>query len=150
MTTGLGLNPAALIGLITVGTVTKASGSSSGSLSLGFSAASTAFDYLAIGEADADLTVAVNDHDGGTTPKTFVVRITGTNDAPVIDAIAQKNLSEQADTSALTATIPVTFADVDLTDVGHTAVVTQASAGGVTTGLGLNPAGLIGLITAGR
>ena len=54
-----------------------------------------------------------------------MVTITGTNDAPVIAAIAQQDLDEQTDTSTLTATIPVTFSDVDLTDVGHTAEVTM-------------------------
>ena len=149
-TSGLGLNEAALIALMTVGTVNKASGSSSGSLSLGFAAASTAFDYLADGEVlTLTYTVAVNDHDGGTTPQTFVITITGSNDAPTIDAIAQHDLDEQTDTSPLTATVAVTFGDVDLTDVGHTAQVTHAVASGVTSGLGLNEAALIALMTVG-
>ena len=49
-------------------------------------------------------------------------------------------LHEQTDTSTLTATIAVTFTDVDLTDVGHTAQVTHAVTSGVTTGLVLNEA----------
>ena len=135
---------------MTPGAVTKPSGSSSGSLSLGFSAASTAFDYLAVGDTlTLTYTVAINDHDGGITSQTFVVTITGTNDAPVIDAIAQQNLPEQTGTSPLTATIPVTFTDVDLTDVGHTAQVTQAVASGVTTGLLLDETALIALMTPG-
>ena len=78
------------------------------------------------------------------TPQTFVVTITGSNDAPTIDAIAQQDLDEQTDTGPLTATIAVTFADVDLTDVGHTAQVTQAVASGVTTGLLLDEGDLSG------
>ncbi len=147
-TTGLGLNTAGLIGLITPATVIKAAGSSSGSVDLGFSAASTAFDYLGIGDTlMLTYTVAINDLDGGTTTQTFVVNITGTNDAPVINAITQQTLPEQTGTSPLATTIPVTFTDVDLTDIGHTALVTNAVASGATTGLGLNTAGLIGLIT---
>ena len=94
-------------------------------------------------------TVAIDDHDGGVTPQTFVVTIKGTNDAPVIDAITQQDLTEQTDTAPLTTTIPVTFTDVDLTDIGHTAAITHAVASGVTTGLALDEAGLIALIDAG-
>ncbi len=45
-TNGLALNETALIALITPEDVTKAAGSTSGSVELSFSAASTAFDYL--------------------------------------------------------------------------------------------------------
>ena len=149
-TTGLALGEAALIALVKPGTVTKAAGSTAGSVDLSFSAASTAFDYLAKGEVlTLTYTVAIDDGDGGVTPKTFVVTVTGTDDAPVVANIAQQNLTEQTDTTALTATIPVTFTDVDLTDVGHTAKVTQAVATGTTTGLALDPAALIALVTPG-
>jgi VCBS repeat-containing protein len=149
-TTGLALDTAALIALVTPGAVTKAAGSSSGSVDLSFSAASTAFDYLAKGEVlTLTYTVAINDGDGGTTPKTFVVTVTGTNDAPVIADIAQKDLTEQTDSSALTATIPVTFTDVDLNDVGHAAAITGVTLDGDTDGLGLNASELIALVSAG-
>ena len=46
-TTGLALDETALIALVTPGMVTKAAGSSAGSVDLSFSAASTVFDYLA-------------------------------------------------------------------------------------------------------
>jgi VCBS repeat-containing protein len=149
-TTGLALGEAALIALVKAGTVTKAAGSTAGSVDLSFSAASTAFDYLAKGEVlTLTYTVSIDDGDGGVTPKTFVVTVTGTDDAPVIADIAQQNLTEQIDTKLLAATIPVTFTDVDLTDVGHTATVTQAVATGTTTGLALDPAALIALVTPG-
>ena len=90
----------------------------------------------------------MTDH-GGVVSTPITVTISGTNDAPAIAAIAQQNLDEQTDTSTLTATIPVTFTDVDLRDVGHTAAVTHAVASGVTTGLGLNEAALIALMTVG-
>ena len=78
-----------------------------------------------------------------------MVTVEGTNDAPVIDAIAQSDLTEQTDTDPLTTSIAVTFTDVDLTDVGHTATVTAAVTAGVTDGLALDEAGLIALVTPG-
>ena len=149
-TTGLALNQAALIALVTPGAVTKAVGSSAGSVDLSFSAVSTAFDYLAKGEVlTLTYTVSIDDGDGGVTPKTFVVTVTGTDDAPVIANISQKNLAEQTDTAPLTATIPVTFTDVDLTDVGHSADITGVVATGATTGLALDQAALMALVTPG-
>ncbi len=68
---------------------------------------------------------------------------------PSIDVIAPQDLFEQSNTADLTATIAVTFTDVDLSDIGHTAEVTHAAPTGVTTGLALNEAGLIGLINVG-
>ena len=80
-TTGLALDQAALIALVTPGTATKNAGSSSGSIALSFSAASTVFDYLAKDEVlTLTYTVAIDDGDGGVTSQTFVVTITGTND----------------------------------------------------------------------
>src|SRR5258705_3944065 len=152
ITTGLaGLSDAQLEALLTPGVVTKASGSAAGSVDLGFSAAATVFDYLAKDQVvTLTYTLTINDGDGGVTTKDFVVQVTGTNDAPVIDAIAQKDLTEQSDTDALTATIPVTFTDVDLADVGHTATITAVARSGVTTGLaGLSDAQLEALLTPG-
>ena len=84
-TTGLALNEAALIALVTPGAVTKAAGSTAGTVDLSFSAASTAFDYLAKGEVlTLTYTVAIDDRDGGVTSEDFVVTVTGTNDAPSI------------------------------------------------------------------
>ncbi|QHO73702.1 hypothetical protein ACH79_14630 [Bradyrhizobium sp. CCBAU 051011] len=148
-TSGLALDETALIALVTPGVVTKAAGSSAGSVGLSFSAASTAFDYLAKDEVlTLTYTVAIDDGEGGTT-KTFVVTVTGTDDAPVIANIAQKDLTEPTDTSALTATIPVTFSDVDLSDIGHTAAITSVMTSGKTAGLALDNAALIALVEPG-
>ncbi|MDP1867491.1 MAG: VCBS domain-containing protein, partial [Bradyrhizobium sp.] len=121
-----------------------------GSVTWSYDLADNQFDFLAVGETLV-LTYAatVNDGHGGVVSTPITVTVTGTNDAPAITAIAQRDLDEKIDTSPLTATIAVTFADVDLTDVGHTAQVTQAVASGVTTGLGLNEAALIALMTVG-
>jgi VCBS repeat-containing protein len=149
-TTGLALDETALISLVMPGAVTKESGSSSGSVDLSFSAASAAFDYLAKDEIlTLTYTVAIDDGDGGVTPQTFVVTVTGTDDAPVIADIAQQNLTEQTDTAPLTATIPVTFSDVDLADIGHGADITGVAASGDTTGLALDNAALIALVMPG-
>ena len=77
-TNGLALNEAALIALIKPEDVTKAAGSTSGSVELSFSAASTAFDYLAQGQVlTLKYTVAIDDGDGGVTSRDFVITVTG-------------------------------------------------------------------------
>ncbi len=149
-TAGLVLTSDQLMALVTPGAVTKDSGSGSGSINMGFSALATAIDYLAAGEVlTLTYTVAVNDGDGGITPQTFVVTITGTNDAPVINAISPTALTEQTNTAALTASIPVTFTDVDLTDIGHTASITDVVASDTTAGLVLTTEQLMALVTPG-
>ncbi len=150
ITSGLALTDTQLKVLVTPGTVTKTSGSSAGSVDLAFSSASTDFDYLSVGEIlTLTYTLTVNDGDGGITTKDFVVTITGTNDAPVIAAMAQSDLTEKTDTSALTTTIAVSFSDVDLTDTGHSATITGIAKSGITTGLALTDTQLKALVTPG-
>ena len=73
-----------------------------GSKSWSFSAPDSYFDYLADGETvTLTYTVEVDDHHGGVTSQDIVVTVNGSNDAPVIAAIAQQSLAEQTDTSAL-------------------------------------------------
>ncbi|MEP5489563.1 MAG: VCBS domain-containing protein [Anderseniella sp.] len=121
-----------------------------GSTGWTYDVANADIDFLGA-EDSVELTyvVTIDDGNGGTATQNVVVTINGTNDAPVVAAIAQSDLSEQTDTSALTATIAVSFLDVDLTDVGHSAAVTEAEATGVTDGLALDEAGLIALMTPG-
>ena len=57
--------------------------------------------------------------------------ITGTNDAPAVYAIAQQDIDVPTSPGTLTASIPVTFTDVDLTDL-HAARITHVEATGVT------------------
>ncbi len=120
-TTGLALDSTALIGLVTVDSTSKASGSDSGSTAVTFSAASTAFDYLAAGETiTITYTLQVDDGDGGTDTTTFDVVITGTNDDPTITSgstTATGAITEDATTPNLSATGTIAFNDVDLTDV---------------------------------
>ena len=75
--------------------------------------------------------------------------INGSNDAPDIADIAQQGLAEQTDAAPLTTTIPVTFTDLDLSDVGHSATITEAVATGTTTGLALDETALIALVKPG-
>ncbi|MDD3328153.1 MAG: tandem-95 repeat protein, partial [Zoogloea sp.] len=108
-----------------------------------------AFNYLSAGE-QLTLTYTVRASDGtATTDHNVVVTVTGTNDAPVVASIAQHDLTEQADTGALTTSVTVSFTDVDLTDTGHAVSVTAATASGDTDGLALDEAGLIALVTPG-
>jgi VCBS repeat-containing protein len=139
-TAGLaGLTDAQLKALVTPETVTKAAGSSSGSVNLDFSAASTVFDYLATGETvTLTYTVAIDDGDGGTTPQTFAVTVTGSNDAPTITSGVQAvSFDEQPDMTGSTAedvqTGTVTFTDADYTDV-HSVTISGISASGTVSG----------------
>ena len=64
-----------------------------GSQSWSFSAPDSYFDYLADGETvTLTYTVEVDDHHGGVTSQDIVVTVNGSNDAPVIAAIAQQSL----------------------------------------------------------
>ena len=71
----------------------------------------------------------VTDEFDATSIADLTITITGTNDAPVVAAITQQDI--QTDGNPLAASIPVTFTDVDLTDL-HTAQVTHVEATGVT------------------
>ncbi|NBV81647.1 MAG: hypothetical protein EBR64_08130, partial [Burkholderiaceae bacterium] len=75
---------------------------------------------------------------------TLTVNVSAVNDIPVINAITTTARNEQTNTTALTASIPVTFTDVDLTDVGHTASITGVVASDTITGTNDAP-----LITSG-
>ena len=144
---------AALMALVTPGTVTKAAGSTAGSVTLTFSAGSGVFDYLAVDEVlTLTYTIEIDDNDGPVATQTFVVTITGSNDKPAIPAIpaiTPTSLNEQTDTAALTSTIAVTFTDVDLGNVGHAATITNVTRSGATTGLALDTDALLELVTIG-
>ena len=135
---------------LSLGTLTDSTDGVQGSKSWSFSAPDSYFDYLADGETVMlTYTVEVDDHHGGITSQDVVVNVKGSDDAPEIADIAQQGLAEQTDTAPLTATIPASFTDLDLSDVGHSATITHAAATGTTTGLALNEAALIALVTPG-
>ena len=135
---------------LSLGPLNNSTNGVEGSKSWSFSAPDSYFDYLAGGESvTLTYTVEIDDHHGSVTSQDIVVTVNGSNDAPEIANIAQQGLTEQTDTAPLTATIPVTFTDRDLSDVGHSTTITHAAATGATTGLALNETALIALVTPG-
>jgi fibronectin-binding autotransporter adhesin len=149
VTTGLA-NGTMQLSWLSLGPLHDSTDGAQGSRSWSFSAPDSYFDYLADGQSVMlTYTVEVDDHHGGITAQDIVVTVKGSNDAPEIANIAQQGLTEQTDTAPLTTTIPVTFTDRDLSDVGHGATITHAAATGTTTGLALDEAALIALVTPG-
>jgi VCBS repeat-containing protein len=100
-----------------------------------YAVADSALDFLSAGETliiTYDVIVQ-DDSETGTAASAvsqIVVTITGTNDAPVIDATAGASSSELVDSTlslaAVTAFGQLTFTDVDLSDTGHSASVVGA------------------------
>jgi T1SS-143 domain-containing protein len=138
---GLSLNSEALLSLISTGDVIKKAGSSEGSIAWTFKAADKTFDYLAKGESvTLRYTVEVDDHDGGTGKQVVTIVVTGSNDAPIVQA-ATFDLSEAAGKTLSLANdiakVTMNFTDADLSDTGHTAKVTGFAASGNTAGLNL-------------
>ncbi|HMM92170.1 VCBS domain-containing protein [Bradyrhizobium sp.] len=149
VTSGLA-NGTVQLSWLTLGALSDATNGVQGSQHWSFSAPDSNFDYLAKGESvTLTYTVEIDDKHGGVVSQDVVVTINGSNDAPEIAAIAQTGLTERTDSEPLTTTIPVNFTDLDLSDVGHTAVITGAVASGVTAGLGLDAAALMALVTPG-
>ncbi|MFZ4858504.1 MAG: beta strand repeat-containing protein [Desulfuromonadaceae bacterium] len=153
VTTGLTLDSLALQALINIGTVTKIFGSASGSVPMTFTAASSAFDYLAAGEiVTLTYTLQVDDHNSGVHAKTFAVQITGTNDVPIVAATdvtgaVTELVSAPTAGDFLTDTGEIAFTDVDITDSHYTSGITKspgalgiltASVTNDSTGSGLN------------
>ena len=129
VTTGLGsLDLEALIASINT---VKAPNSDNGTITLAFSADSTDFDYLAMGEVlTLTYTVELDDGDGGVVTRDFVVEITGTNDMPSV-ADASGAATEDG------AIVNIAFGaitDVDLSNT-HTYQITSAPSEG-SVGLG--------------
>jgi len=108
ITTGLTLDTPALLALVNTGTVTKVSGSTSGSTNLNFSAPASALDYLGEGQVlTLTYTVSVNDGDGGIDTEQVTINITGTNDVPTLTAFAAP-----VDTTNEDTVVEITLADL--------------------------------------
>lgn len=147
--TGLA-NGAVQLSWLSLGPLSDSTGGGPGSQSWTFSAPGSYFDYLADGETvTLTYTVEIEDQHGDSALQDIMVTVTGSNDAPEISAIAQQNLIEPDDAGALTSAVAVTFSDLDLSDVGHSASITNAVASGATKGLALDEAALIALIEPG-
>ncbi|MBX3423492.1 MAG: VCBS domain-containing protein [Pirellulaceae bacterium] len=151
VTGGFTLNDPALIALVTPGVVTKASGSTSGSVTLDFTAPYTAFNYLATSEVlTLTYTLAINDGEAlnniGT--RTFVVTITGSNDEPVISVdMGDSDAETLAETnSGLTVGGTLSVEDLDVTDEVDVTVLSVVESGDVS---GIANATLLAMLTAG-
>ncbi|WP_238272782.1 beta strand repeat-containing protein, partial [Methylobacterium cerastii] len=120
----------AVAGALTPGTVVESSAGSAGSVPLAFSVVDKTFDFLAAGET-LTLSYVVTLSDGNSTSQqTVTVRVTGTNDLPVLaaDTSGSHTLTEQPGTTngiviasgnaapADTVMANLTFTDADLTD----------------------------------
>jgi VCBS repeat-containing protein len=107
-------------------------------------------DYLAKGqEVTETFTVTVNDGQGGTVAQVVTVVITGTNDAPVVNAISA-SASEDGPAVMLTAS----FTDVDTTDKHTFTIDTTGTKGSVTNNkdgtFSYNPNGKFESLAAGQ
>ncbi|HWK65683.1 MAG TPA: VCBS domain-containing protein, partial [Rhizobiaceae bacterium] len=144
------LTPAQIEGFLagfSLGALTPPAVGSNGNVPWTYALGNDAVDFLSAGET-VTLSFPVTISDGTASATTTVtVTITGTNDAPLIAAIAQTDLVEPADPSALGARIAVSFSDVDLSDIGHTATVSGVTTGGQVQGLALTSGELIALVT---
>lgn len=112
----------------------------SGMLKWSFSAADRDFDFLAKNETlTLSYDILLADNHGGTVKQTVTVKITGTDDKPVIAVVPVVTVTEQAGQtlsfSSDTAHLALQFVDPDLDNTGHTATVIAASASGATAGL---------------
>ncbi len=111
-----------------------------GSLKWLFSDADSDFDFLAKNQTlTLTYNIKVSDNHGGFVTQTVKVTVTGTDDKPVVAVEPVTIVTEQANKtlslSPDTAHIQLDFTDQDLTNTGHTASVTAASATGNTSGL---------------
>ena len=142
VTTGLA-DHATQLSWMSLGTLTDTVNGVGGSDGWTFSAADNSFDYLAAGQTvTLTYTAQVDDGHGGVSTTPFTVTVTGTNDAPVLnaDASGPHAITETADvtgSSAVdTASGTLAFTDVDLSDthtVSHALLVYALSSGSLNT-----------------
>ncbi len=125
-------------------TLTDSTHSGAGSVALAFSAADDAFDFLAKGETlTVVYDVTVTDDNGASSTQPVSFTITGTNDAPVLnaDTSGPHAITELANTTGSTAadksSANLTFTDVDLDDTHSVTIGTPAAtwSAGPLTGL---------------
>jgi VCBS repeat-containing protein len=141
---------AALLALLTTDAVTEPANGESGSLGWHFSAAESAFDYLAAGETvTLTYAVGISDGQGGEALQDVTITVTGSNDAPTVDAasVTAGSVFEPDGGSALDSSTAgaILFTDAELSDA-HGATVAGVSAAGVTAGLP-DEAALLALLT---
>jgi VCBS repeat-containing protein len=126
---------ALLAAFMNIDGITPVPGTNGGTIDWRFAAPDRVFDYLAAGETTAlAYQVTLTDQKGASDSDTVTVTVTGSNDRPDFDATVDGAVTERTGTTnseALDETAgTLSFTDVDLNDVGHTAVVTLAAASG--------------------
>ncbi len=129
-----------------IDSVTKAAGSSAGTIDWTFSAPDLAFDYLAAGQTvTLTYTVEVNDHSGGTSTQTVAITVTGSNDAPTF--VSGPGFGHDAEdfhvsqAGNLTSQGTLLFADVDLADK-HTLATASLVSSSLSTAGAIIPTGI--------
>lgn len=112
-------------------------------------------DFLGAGQTvTVTTTVTLNDHQGGTTPSTIVITITGANDQPVVTSAVQTGaVAERAGSSGSdlpdTATGLITFTDADVTDA-HVIKVSGVTVDGAHDGLPSDSSVLLSWLSLGQ
>ncbi|MFZ4525306.1 MAG: VCBS domain-containing protein [Chlorobium sp.] len=122
-----------VLGTLTITKTADTTAGSGGVLTWNYSVDAAAVEYLAAGETVSDcFTITLDDHQGGTTERTVIVTLTGTNDVPVVSGSSEASgtfYEASMSTGSLnldTASSSIAFSDVDLSDV-HGVTVTGAS-----------------------
>ena len=106
---------AALAGALSA-TMSNSTGSGSGSIAVTFSAADSAFDFLAAGQTlNITYNVTLADDNGVSSSQPVTVTITGTNDVPVIGGVATGSVTEDVNVVAgnISTSGALTIADPD-------------------------------------
>jgi VCBS repeat-containing protein len=104
---------AALPGALST-TTTDSTGSGSGSIAVTFSAADSAFDFLAAGQTlTVTYNITVTDNNGVSSTQSVTIIVTGTNDGAVIGDPAVHDVTEDANAGNLTASGTLSISDAD-------------------------------------
>nr|WP_249167517.1 VCBS domain-containing protein [Bradyrhizobium elkanii] len=124
-TTGLP-DESTILNWLSLGTLTDATGGSTGSSTWAFSAADQNFDYLALGETlTLTYTIQIDDHNGGVVNEPVTITINGANDAPTLADVNAGTLTDTADNDTF-GTLTGTLHGNDV-DHGETATLTYAA-----------------------
>ncbi|MGY4166307.1 VCBS domain-containing protein [Bradyrhizobium sp. USDA 4529] len=143
-TTGLP-DEATILNWLSLGTLTDATGGSTGSSTWTFSAADQNFDYLALGETlTLTYTIQIDDHHGGVVNEPVTITINGANDAPTLADVNAGTLTDTADNDTF-GTLTGTLHGNDV-DHGETATLTYAALNSDHTAV-TQIAGLYGSLT---
>ena len=135
-------------------TTTNSTGSGSGSIAATFSAADSAFDFLAAGQTlTVTYNVMVTDNNGGNSSQPVTITITGTNDGPI--AVADTNASDPVVESGVNpgntpfAGDPTAVGNVltNDTDVDTPHVLSVAAVAGSAANVGNAVIGIYGSVT---